>query len=181
MRYRWTGREFDLETGWYFFRARYYDPVAMRFVQEDPIGFAGGTNVYAYGNGNPTDGRDPDGLRKDYDAMASLGGYRPVNDGPFECWTSHCGGGGGGGGFWDWMDDHNAQIDRIWQAIDAYNAYLGGYAATRNALVAGYAAANQPQMAQALAEHSSPLGFEQFRRREKQSGFYQRSECPGVR
>ncbi|MBK9067356.1 MAG: hypothetical protein IPL76_10845 [Gemmatimonadetes bacterium] len=34
LRYRWTGREWDAETGWYFHRARYYDPGQRRFVQE---------------------------------------------------------------------------------------------------------------------------------------------------
>ncbi|MBK6423792.1 MAG: RHS repeat-associated core domain-containing protein [Gemmatimonadetes bacterium] len=48
LRYRWTGREWDAETGWYFHRARYYDPGQRRFVQEDPAGVAGGENLYAY-------------------------------------------------------------------------------------------------------------------------------------
>jgi RHS repeat-associated protein len=64
VRYRWTGREYDAETGFYFFRSRFYDPAAQRFVQEDPIGFAGGANLYAYGDGNPTNGRDPNGMSK---------------------------------------------------------------------------------------------------------------------
>ena len=61
LRYRWTGREYDTETGWYYFRARYLDPAQRRFVQEDPIGYAGGANTYAYGS-NPIGGRDPSGL-----------------------------------------------------------------------------------------------------------------------
>jgi len=63
LRYRWTGREYDSESGWYYFRARYFDATQRRFVQEDPIGYGGGVNVYAYGDGNPTNGRDPTGLR----------------------------------------------------------------------------------------------------------------------
>ena len=62
LRYRWTGREYDSETGWYYFRARYFDPSVRRFVQEDPIGYGGGVNVYAYGDGAPLAGRDPSGL-----------------------------------------------------------------------------------------------------------------------
>jgi RHS repeat-associated protein len=65
LRYRWTGREYDAETGWYFFRSRSYDPAARRFVQEDAIGYAGSSNVYAYGDGAPLDGRDPSGLMMD--------------------------------------------------------------------------------------------------------------------
>ncbi|HSM16051.1 MAG TPA: RHS repeat-associated core domain-containing protein, partial [Gemmatimonadales bacterium] len=47
LRYRWTGREYDAETGWYYHRSRYYDPQAKRFTQEDPVGFAGGGNLYS--------------------------------------------------------------------------------------------------------------------------------------
>jgi len=35
--YTFTSREFDPETGLYFYRARYYDPSTGRFLQEDPI------------------------------------------------------------------------------------------------------------------------------------------------
>jgi RHS repeat-associated protein len=35
--YTFTAREFDSETGLYFYRARYYDPPAGRFLQEDPF------------------------------------------------------------------------------------------------------------------------------------------------
>jgi RHS repeat-associated protein len=89
LRYRWTGREYDPETGWYYFRARYYDPAAQRLVQEDPIGFAGGANLYAYGDGNPTNGRDPDGLTKDYEAITAQLGLPPDHGGSSECWSSH--------------------------------------------------------------------------------------------
>ncbi len=61
LRYRWTGREYDAETGWYFHRARYYDPGQHRFVQEDPAGLAGGENRYAYVGGRVLALRDPSG------------------------------------------------------------------------------------------------------------------------
>jgi len=47
----------------YYMRARYYDADLGRFISEDPIGFAGGINVYAYVGGNPVMGVDPYGLR----------------------------------------------------------------------------------------------------------------------
>ena len=43
-------------------RARYYNPYLARFVSEDPIGFAGGMNFYAYADGNPISLLDPFGL-----------------------------------------------------------------------------------------------------------------------
>lgn len=50
--FQYTGREND-GSGLYYYRARYYDAVKSRFVSEDPIGLAGGINVYAYVDGNP--------------------------------------------------------------------------------------------------------------------------------
>ncbi|NGZ04520.1 MAG: hypothetical protein CV090_15875, partial [Nitrospira sp. WS238] len=63
--YTYTGREIDSESGLYYYRARYYDPVTGRFLQEDPIGFDGGDpNLYAYVGNNVPNGKDPKGLAK---------------------------------------------------------------------------------------------------------------------
>jgi RHS repeat-associated protein len=35
--YGFTGREWDSETGLYYYRARYYDPRIGRFISKDPI------------------------------------------------------------------------------------------------------------------------------------------------
>jgi RHS repeat-associated protein len=61
--FHYTAREFDAETGLRYYRARYYDPAAGRFVSEDPIGFSGdGTNFYIYVDNNPVVLIDPSGL-----------------------------------------------------------------------------------------------------------------------
>jgi len=61
--FQFTGREWDAETGLYFYRARYYSPDMRRFISEDPIRFAGGdVNFYAYVGNNPVNFRDPEGL-----------------------------------------------------------------------------------------------------------------------
>jgi RHS repeat-associated protein len=58
----YTARYFDSETGLYHYRARYYDPQAGRFLSQDPIGFWGGINFYAYVKNNPVKWTDPLGL-----------------------------------------------------------------------------------------------------------------------
>jgi RHS repeat-associated protein len=62
-RFKFTGREFDAETGLYYYRARYYDAAIGRFLSEDPLGFdAGDANLYRYVGNAPTIGTDPFGL-----------------------------------------------------------------------------------------------------------------------
>ncbi|PWJ72511.1 UNVERIFIED_ORG: RHS repeat-associated protein [Pantoea agglomerans] len=57
------GQYFDAETGLHYNRFRYYDPDAGRFVSQDPIGLAGGVNLYQYAP-NPLSWVDPLGLTK---------------------------------------------------------------------------------------------------------------------
>jgi RHS repeat-associated protein len=57
-----TGRQLDEETGLYFYRARYYDPVKGRFLQRDPLGYVDGMNLYEYARSNPVRWTDPLGL-----------------------------------------------------------------------------------------------------------------------
>ena len=60
--YQFTGRENDGATGLYYDRARFYDPAWGRFISEDPIGLAGGVNLYEYANGDPISEKDARGL-----------------------------------------------------------------------------------------------------------------------
>ena len=61
-RYTYTGREYDTDTGLYYYRARWYDAKLGRFISEDPIGFAGGVNQFRYVGNNPMNITDPSGL-----------------------------------------------------------------------------------------------------------------------
>jgi RHS repeat-associated protein len=49
-------------TGTYYRRNRSYDPNTARFTQEDPIGLAGGMNLYGFAAGDPVNYSDPFGL-----------------------------------------------------------------------------------------------------------------------
>jgi RHS repeat-associated protein len=50
------------KAGTVYRRNRYYDPATGRFTQEDPIGLAGGLNLYGFANGDAVNYGDPFGL-----------------------------------------------------------------------------------------------------------------------
>jgi RHS repeat-associated protein len=52
------------KSGLGYSRNRYYDPSTGRFTQEDPIGLAGGINLYGFGGGDALNFKDPFGLCK---------------------------------------------------------------------------------------------------------------------
>jgi RHS repeat-associated protein len=49
-------------SGLLYRRNRYYDPNTGQFTQEDPIGVAGGMNLYGFAGGDPVNSSDPFGL-----------------------------------------------------------------------------------------------------------------------
>jgi len=57
-----TGAEFNATDQLLYLRNRYYSPQLQRFISGDPIGLAGGDNVYAYADGSPTNLTDSLGL-----------------------------------------------------------------------------------------------------------------------
>ncbi len=60
--FRYTGLRIDPESnGLYYARARMYNPAWGRFLQPDPIGYAGGANLYAYTGNDPLNRTDPSG------------------------------------------------------------------------------------------------------------------------
>ncbi len=80
----------DAENGLVLMQARYYAPGLGRFVSRDPIGFAGGINLYAYCGGDPVNYWEPDGtteftkdyfkelLRKGIDTFLDIGPWQDV-------------------------------------------------------------------------------------------------------
>lgn len=68
--YGFTGKELDVESGLFYYGARYYDPVVARFISVDPLYFEQPEkgladpqmlNLYAYVRNNPVHNVDPDG------------------------------------------------------------------------------------------------------------------------
>ncbi|MCL6507180.1 MAG: hypothetical protein K6T59_09155 [Bryobacteraceae bacterium] len=63
-----------METGLYYYRARYYDPHTVRFLSEDPIGFAAGdTNLSRYVFNSPLNYTDPSGMAWSWPVAAAGG------------------------------------------------------------------------------------------------------------
>ena len=62
-RIRYTGQQYDELTEQYYLRARYYNPVAGRFMQED-VYQGDGLNLYAYCGNNPVVYDDPSGYER---------------------------------------------------------------------------------------------------------------------
>ena len=52
----------DGESGFVLCTLRYYDPSGGRWITRDPIGYAGGSNLYGYVGGDPVNSTDPSGL-----------------------------------------------------------------------------------------------------------------------
>ena len=85
---RFQGQYLDRETGLHFNTFRFYDPDVGRFTTPDPIGLAGGINLYQYAP-NPLGWTDPwgwkcwgtarKGIWKDAAAKAPPGKYSPRN------------------------------------------------------------------------------------------------------
>ncbi|MBA3895684.1 MAG: RHS repeat-associated core domain-containing protein [Sphingomonadaceae bacterium] len=61
-RFQYTGQALLPKLGMNFYKARIYSPTLGRFMQTDPIGYAGGPNWYNYVGSDPVNATDPSGL-----------------------------------------------------------------------------------------------------------------------
>ena len=67
--YTYTVREWDRETGLYYYRARYYYARDGRFISKDPLGFYGGINIFALVENNPINSKDPSAFSLNYEEI----------------------------------------------------------------------------------------------------------------
>lgn len=86
--YRFTGRQYDPESGNYYYRARIYSPRLGRFLQMDPLGFVDGMNLYAYVKENPVSLVDPLGTTACEVACWGIGGALGIAVAILGCPTS---------------------------------------------------------------------------------------------
>jgi RHS repeat-associated protein len=143
-RYQYTGQKWIGEAGIYDYKARDYLPHLGIFAQTDPIGYAGGANLYAYVGGDPVNLVDPFGLQSDCVDNDGDGQCDPniVITGQVKVLRTFCelspfsilcgggletdfaapgsvGGGGGGGGGGGWGEPDPSQCPTA-SSIDAY-------------------------------------------------------------
>jgi RHS repeat-associated protein len=103
---QYTGRESDFETGLDYYRARYYDPITGRFLNEDLAGFDGGTNLYEYVDNGPLGLSDPLGeMPKGKDKWYGR------NDPDFHKWFHRC---------WKQAGDPDADKEGIEEAFQEW-------------------------------------------------------------
>jgi len=61
-RMRFSSKEVHLQSGIYYYGLRYYEPNLQRWLNQDPIGEAGGINLYRFVRNAPLNRIDPIGL-----------------------------------------------------------------------------------------------------------------------
>jgi RHS repeat-associated protein len=83
---QWWGNLLDAggdAAGFLYRRNRYFSPTTGQFTQEDPLGTAGGLNLYGFGDGDPVNYSDPFGLCAGPHDLRCVGATRPGALGTF--------------------------------------------------------------------------------------------------
>lgn len=62
--YRFSSKEWHANSGLYYYGFRFYDPGLQRWINQDPLGIAGGINLHGFVGNSPVNASDPLGLHK---------------------------------------------------------------------------------------------------------------------
>ncbi len=134
--HRFPGQYHDRSTGLYYNQHRFYRPDLGRYLTPDPIGLAGGLNMYGYAGQNPINYIDPWGLR-DYSCIETLRIIEEAGDqNLFEAAWNHS-----GGGKYDYkyrQTDDTFDIGGRVLGADEFGNYLAGYVGFRAGGMLGY-------------------------------------------
>jgi RHS repeat-associated protein len=60
--HRFSSKEYLTASGLYYYGFRFYDPLTQRWLNRDPLGESGGSNLYRFAENDPLDRTDPSGL-----------------------------------------------------------------------------------------------------------------------
>ena len=71
--YRFSTKQYDKDTGVYTYEYRFYNPSIGKWMTRDPLGEAGGINLYGFVGNNAVNYYDPWGL-KDFEMRMWVGG-----------------------------------------------------------------------------------------------------------
>ncbi|ABI75640.1 YD repeat/RHS repeat protein [Hyphomonas neptunium ATCC 15444] len=132
-RFQYTGQMWLGDMSIYHYKARAYHPVLGRFLQTDPIGLAGGLNLYAYASGDPINLTDSLGLQPDDEQERRLGTVTvtaPPNN-PLDRWVFELDewlGNNNGNG---WLDNQLSNIpDELYACAPSGNQKTGAIGMT---------------------------------------------------
>jgi len=136
----WLGPQVDV----YYMRARWYEPKSGRFLSEDPLGVAGGSNIYGYAGSDPINNTDPTGLvcwklwkfvegEDGRSGWAEVLHCEDIGGGDWETVRDYLNSGAAGAG--DWFYGLMESLGGAWEAGFARTC-RGGFSAPQCVLVA---------------------------------------------
>jgi RHS repeat-associated protein len=79
--YRFSSKEWNANSGLYYYLYRFYDPNLQRWANRDPLGEEGGYNLYQFAHNDAINGGDYLGLATFFPPPARFPSWRPITGG----------------------------------------------------------------------------------------------------